>query len=614
MNSLYFNVYELGRRYVDPITKQLSYYMIDKLGVKDYFGESYFFHNSRTAVSVNNDEHGNMRMGDRRVDVDVDIHLNPDVGQIWNRTTTGNRLVYGTSPRWAHAYEKLWCDPTISACIIEHTVPYSVILNFTLTFKDYDRAQMCLDRLSMMSCNNLITQVQDITYTYPMDFDIITILYQIYQRRVSENKDLNFYQYVNKYMCTDLVLEANKYTLTQNKQPDTAPYFRKYQLRCVGRIRCDQDQSETEREGKAPNAYLVKFTYEFQAGRPQILQFGVPIVVEQTPMPNTIFKQKNKGWFPQITCAFQDLTFSEFITHTLDKEWSTSMCTYQTPVYDEWVIPGNEPLLQYKYHPLFIGVVVIDEGSNEGKINFLTDLAPYSLHPKIIEFLKMHSPTEIFQLCGLFNLSVFIDGVKLDPEYYTYNPMTLDFTFLADRKEHIYRVVLSEAMDIKLVKRKFFNLILKNRYFFPMTIFQNLNYLCQIGEYCVSSDGKLVTLLKELDGKGLLKNYLARLVKEGYASGYIFQFTQTIYQLADYLCNTQAKFNPNVTLENEIFQSSLFTVLMNILEADGIISPDQRPPEYLRLPKGWPYGPSAGGWYNFNTPLRIQDTTLMLEN
>ena len=179
MNSLYFNVYELGRRYVDPITKQLSYYMIDKLGVKDYFGKSYYFHNSRTAVSVNNDEQGNMRMGDRRVDVDIDIHLNPDVGQIWNRTTTGNRLVYGTSPRWSHAYEKLWCDPTISACIIEHTVPYSVILNFTLTFKDYDRAQMCLDRLSMMSCNNLITQVQDITYTYPMYFDIISILYQI---------------------------------------------------------------------------------------------------------------------------------------------------------------------------------------------------------------------------------------------------------------------------------------------------------------------------------------------------------------------------------------------------------------------------------------------------
>jgi hypothetical protein len=141
MIPLYFNVYEIGRRYVDPITKQIVYSVIDQLGVQDYFDKSYYIHNSRTAVSVNNDESGNMRMGDRRVDVEVDIHLNPDNGQLWQMATPGNRLVYGTAQRWQHAYEKIWCDPTICCCINEHTVPYSVILNFELTFKEYDKAQ-----------------------------------------------------------------------------------------------------------------------------------------------------------------------------------------------------------------------------------------------------------------------------------------------------------------------------------------------------------------------------------------------------------------------------------------------------------------------------------------
>ena len=130
----------------------------------------------------------------------------------------------------------------------------------------------------------------------------------------------------------------------------------------------------------------------------------------------------------------------------------------------------------------------------------------------------------------------------------------------------------------------------------------------------MSSDGSLVKLLKDLEKSGQLKKYLFRLVEGGYVSGMIFQFTQTMYQLADYLCNTQANFRPGQVLEKEIFSSSLFTILMNILEADGVITPSQRPQEYLRLPKGWPYGEGAGGWINFNTPLRIQDTTLLLQS
>ena len=72
--------------------------------------------------------------------------------------------------------------------------------------------------------------------------------------------------------------------------------------------------------------------------------------------------------------------------------------------------------------------------------------------------------------------------------------------------------------------------------------------------------------------------------------------------------------NPDKILESQRVGASLYTVLMKMLVADGIITQQQVPQQYLRLPKGWPYGPGAGGWYNFNTPLRIQDTTFILKN
>ena len=53
---------------------------------------------------------------------------------------------------------------------------------------------------------------------------------------------------------------------------------------------------------------------------------------------------------------------------------------------------------------------------------------------------------------------------------------------------------------------------------------------------------------------------------------------------------------------------------MDILIADGVITPSEKPKEYLRLPIGWPYGPGAGGWAHFNTPFRIQDTTFLIQN
>lgn len=621
MNSLFFNVYETALHYIDPIGDSLMYSIVRRLGMDDYFGKSYFYHSARTAVSVNNDESGNMRMGDRRVDVFAEYKLNPDTGQLFPTINPGNRLVYGTSTRWNYAYQKLWCDPEISVCLLEHTVPFTATLNFELLFKEFDRAQVCLDRVLAISSENLITQVRDITYAYPMDFNIIMVLYQIYKRRVSENQTLNFFQYVNKYVCADLVVEANKYTLTQNQSPETALYFKKYQLRCLGRIRCDQDVPDTGKQEEAPNEFVVRFTFEFQAGRPQFLQLSLPPIVEQTPLPPVLFETQNKGWWPKIPSIMQNKCFSEIITYTLDNQFSESWSTYRFPKYDQWDIPTQDIIIKYEYHPLVIAIAPIDREAKQGSVNLTTDLSPLGMHPKILEFIRAHTSDEIIGYDGLFNFSVFIDDVRLDPQYYNFDPPTLTFTFLGDRPQHIYRVVLSEATNIRNVNRKFFQLIVQNRYFFPMTIFKNLNYLCSIGEFCVTSgtspgatESQLVLLLKMLEGKGMLRKYLLRLIEDGYACGMIFQFTQNMYQLADYLTNTQARLNPNVTLQNQRYSSSLFTVLMNILIADGVISSHQKPQQYLRLPIGWPYGQDAGGWAHFNTPFRIQDTTFLINN
>ena len=613
MNNMFFNINEVGIRYMDPIIEQLTYSILRKLEVMDFFHDSVYIDDNRRAISQPEDTQGNTRIGDRRVDVEINSHLNPDSGQLWDMNTPYNTIGSGTCARWYQYYEKIWCDPEVSVALIEHTVPFTVDLNFTLRFKGYEEAQVCLDKVLSYAFRNIAQDTHDITYSYPLSRPLLSVLDAIYQNRKSENQKYSRFEYLQRYACAEFVQEVNKYDLVRNETIPSAIYIKKYQLRCIGKMTSDMEKPEVVLEDKLPHFYLVRFMYQFQAGRPRTLQLYLPPVIEQTPLPKILFQKESIGWFPKLQSAMQNLTYTEML-NSLDKEFSNSMSTYRFPEYDKWNMPADDILVKNDYHQLFIGIVLIDEGSTQGSVNFYEDLDTLTLHPKILEIMSQHTQQEMLGLGGLFNISVFIDSVKLDPSLVQFNPQTLTVTFLADRPTYIYRVVLSEAMNIKWVSRKFFDIIIENRYFFPMTIFKNLNYLCQVGEYCVTPEPRCVTLFKNLQKRGLLSQYLLRLIGGGYASGLLLQFTQTMHQLVDYLSNTQAKFNVNETLESQRISSSLYTVMMDMLVADGIITEDLVPQQYLRLPKGWPYGPGAGGWENFNTPLRIQDTTFLLNN
>ena len=537
MNNMFFNINEVGLRYLDPVIEQIVFSLIGKLQIKDFFENSIFIDDNRRAISQNTDTQGNMRIGDRRIDVEVNSHLNPDSGQLWEMNTPYNTIGSGTCARWYKYYEKIWCDPEVSVALIEHTVPFTIDLNFTLRLKGYEEAQVCLDKVLSYAFRNIAQETHDITYTYPLSRHLLNVFDAIYKNRKSENKKYTKSEYIQRYACANFVEEVNKYDLVENKTIHSTLYVKKYQLRCIGKLTCDMEKPEVILEDKLPHFYLVRFLYQFQAGRPRTLQLYLPPVIEQTPLPKIFFQKESTGWFPKITAAMQNLTYSEMI-NSLDKEFSNSMSTYRFPEYDNWNVPGDDILVKNDYHQLFIGIVLIDDGSTEGSVNFYEDLDTLTLHPKILEFMSQHTEQEMLGIGGLFNISVFIDDVKLDPSLVTFDPQTLTVKFLADRPQYIYRVVLSEAMNIKWVSRKFFQLIIENRYFFPMTIFKNLNYLCQVGAYCVTAEPHFVTLLKNLQRRCVLRDYLVRLIADGYASGQIFQFTQTMHQLADYLTNT----------------------------------------------------------------------------
>ena len=606
MGDIFYTVREVSTRFIDPITKQLAYSLIKRFGLTDYFDNALYIFNGRTNVSKSDDKQDNMRVGNNRIDIDVETHLNPSV-QMWDRLVDFNSPSYGTSKMWTDRYEKIWADDAVGVNLTEYTVPFGLTLNVRMTFKSFDAAQMALDRITTQTQGDVVNQVHDIVYTYPIDLSLIGILGRVYNARASLNSQLTFYQYVQKFMRAQMNVEVNRYDVGA-ANPATEYVIKKYQLNCLAMLQCDNEVPEAIQQDDVADAWVVSFTYKFQSGRPQNLKLTIPPIVEQTLMPNVLFAKNDISWYDKIAGAFQNKTFREAFLQFRDIRSETRV-VLRLPKYDDFNPPSGGILDRYGYNTLFIGIVPADS-SGTASASF-TNMGGITLHPIVLEILGMHTQDDLFGMSGLFNITVYVNDIPLDSSIVSFDTDTLTLTFTADRPQGIYRVVLSEAGLIRTLNPKWLDVILKYRYFFPMTVFRNLDYLSKMGRYTVTSDNSLINLIMRLNASDKLGYYIDKMISLGYATGEAYEYTQTATQFSDYITSTRARVDENNATPQQYYGSDLFTVLMDLLQADGIITAQTRPTEYVATPKGWPYGAGRGGWLSFNVPLRVQYTKLI---
>lgn len=605
MSDLYFTVREIGPRFIDPITQQLIQSVMYQLGLWDYFRYGVYIDNQRMAVSADDDGEGNMRMGNNRLDVGVETHYNPN-DQMWYQPMSYNLPAYGTSKTWRKNKETIFADPAVGVSVQEFTAPFGLTMNFKLTFKSYDSAQVALDRIMTFAHGDVVNQTHDIEYTYPVDLSFMAVLNQVWRARASLNKKYSFYQYTNMMARAKFGFEVNRYDIGQPK-PRSEYVVKKRQIGCLALMQCDQDSPTPVMQDSVPDAYTIEFTYKFQSGRPQTLQVEIPILVEQTPLPAVLFNKPTQTWCDTIVGSMQNSTFDKVIRSFSDFR-NGDLFLLRFPEYDTFTPPRGTMLDVNKFNPLLIGVTPVDV--TEPNVVDLNELYDVELAAPVKDLLSQHTAEDLFGYGGVFNLSVYSNNIQLDPSMMDFDPTTLRLTFKATRPLNTYRMVLSEAMTVRTLDPKWLDVILKYRYFFPMTIFRSLKFLTDMGYYTVQSDNKLINLIDRLTQYGRLDEVLKDMVNAKKTTGQIFQFTQTSTQLADYMSNTQAQLNPAVDTKDDRLAYTVFDVFCDTCIAKGFITADQRPPKYLLTPKGYPHGAQQGGFYAFNAPLRIINTTI----
>jgi hypothetical protein len=286
------------------------------------------------------------------------------------------------------------------------------------------------------------------------------------------------------------------------------------------------------------------------------------------------------------------------------------------PDYDDWLYVDRLHHV-FQYRPFFVAHFTLDGATTTID---LKDLGNIALHP-VVKAIMKEMGNSLFDFGGLLNISVFADELKLGKELLSIDD-NLMLSVSSNRKDKVYHLVLSETTNLTQMNADWDYLLIKYRYFFPMTIERNIESLVSKGFFQIGYDDALLSFIARLNAQGKLKALLGTMVALGEDTNEIYSYTQNVTQLADYMALTQSK-RTDYTLPvgtDPITQSiltyyqtkaspesrSLLVAFIEMCLKLELITLDEVPNQYLDPNRTiYPYYSGQGGYYGFNTPTRI---------
>lgn len=593
MPDLFFPITEPAPNILDPLESQIVNTVLRRLGVLDYFGTSIYINTNRSASSLTDDGQGNINLQRNRCDATVVEIFNP-ANVTWDRATNANQTAYGSSPMYRKNYTPIFSDPVAKVMILEHTMPAALNFTFKLRFLSHDAAAAAFSALLGQQHGTVVTIDHDIVYAYPVTLRMLMALSMIHKNRTSFSGDFN--SYLTEYSTVDWHREIRKLDLG-TLSTESQLTVQRQQLRCKALLEFNQDGPEVERSGGLARFYSFEFTYKVQFGRPNLLQLVLPCVVENKALPEALFPYKPLNIVDVLQNAIQQKSF-QLVSQELNNTMLASSIT-RLPRYDDFN-PPTWGMLQTAGYCSFVSAAFTLDIPGPTIIPFET-LDVYKLHPIVVDIIKLHTSNELLGYQGLFNLTIFADGVPLDIDLITVDTQTLSVSINATVLTKNYHLVLSEAGNLQWVLPKWYPVLLQYRFFFPMFIERNLNQLLSNNSVQVLADPSLIALIGKLMRRGLLDRFIQTMIDQHEATYHLYSYTYTATQFGNYISLTQAMHTKDKTLY-DLFVSACITA--------GYITSTSLPMRSLYTPAGYPSGPGQGGFNAFSLPLRIFNVTI----
>lgn len=612
MPRIYHRMEETGYHILNPICEQIVNGLLDKIDALKYMQNSVYILHSMSSYSSSNDRQGGINLTKDRCDVEARFILD---GQNvpWPDLSPYTTPAYGMRRDFNGNHRAIFEDTDAMVRLEEYTTPAAIDMDVTLTFQTFDATMRCFDMIKLLNVGTVCDANFDLSYGYPLTMSMNEMLYAVYQAR-QDYKGKDYIQYLRDYQKNPINFDIRKQQLTADRA-DTELMVRCQQLMCQGQLTFDQSEPQVIRKDNLPDKYILNFNYKVQFGRPTMVVGIVPVSVDNSFLPFKLFERDATCGNQYVGGKFQDPWMDPGILMNY-KNYVLTNQLIRFPEYDDWII--NDSLINtFKFKPFIIGCFTLDL---PGPTTIdLMNMSGVTFDPIAVDILKQEG-SAVFDFQSLFNVSVIADGIRIDSSLLSIDE-NLVVTINADEPRAHYYLVISETTDFTYLSSKWYDLLLKYRYFFPMSIMRNLDFLCQQKLFTVTTTNDLISLIEETVASGGMGQILYSMMQDGDTTGKIFQYVSNAAQFADYITNTPA-LNKNPTIPDpttpgneqantylttmvDANNRSLFNAFITKLLQQEVITVDDVPEEYYKTAQGYPYVKTQGDYNGIGTPLRV---------
>jgi len=614
MPTVYFHTESTGINILNTVTNQVVTGLLDELDLVRYFQNAVYILNEFTAYSQYNDGNGAITLVKNRCDVKVDYIM--DKSQVpWPVDSPYTTPAYGIRNNQKGNHTPILID-TDAGILIEHlTVACGISMDFILSFQTYDDACRTFDTIKTKYTGSLIQKPFDLSFSYPVSFGLLQLLTEVWKAK-SDYNGKTLLDYINDKKKTQISFDVRKSQLDK-PNADKQLMIRCQQLNCLAQLNMDQREPEGHMVDQLPDSFTVNFNLTVQFGRPNLIAVHTPVSVDNTVLPYGLFENCliNYTYNPNVAGVYQDLMCNEFMKRSYGNYNNAHQIT-RLPAYDDWFV-ADTYYARYNYRPVIVAHFTLDGPMTTFNIATLDDV---TLHPIVQDILKQ-TGSSVFDFGGLFHIGVFADDTRLGKNLLNIDE-NLNLSVTSNRNDKSYHLVVSETTNLQKTDTLWDNILVKYRYFFPMTIERNIQRLIKNKYFYIATENRTISLISKLFNNGQIKSVLSGMVTNNEITNEIYSYTQNPSQLADYMAYTQSQ---NITytlptgsdstsvLVREYYSTvasvsgrSLLVVFIEECLKRGFIDLTNVPDQYLK-PNDviYPYYQGTGGYYGFNTPLRV---------
>lgn len=588
MPTLDFHIKELDSHIVDPITTQLIGGILKDLNATHLnTPDTLYVTSDRRKSSTTSNAHGDANTTHSRCDVEVRTITNP-ASLKWDIMTLAHTTAHGTSKFHSEDSLPLFVDQVADVRLVEVHFPLTLSLSFSLKLKTIEEARLIEASLISKYYKESKYNTHDFSYAYPLDTYTLQALFHVYKMRSEFYNKVNFIDYIQNHSTSKVQFLVDK------TRAESQLTVKRVQINALGLLEHDQEAPEPLKEGQSTDRWELKFTYTVQFQYPNHLKMYVPVTVENELTDPALINADDSPYdFTYLEGLLQERSFNTILR---EMHAPINQPEIRLPFYDDWIIP-HSPAKSHSFRPLLVMCFTLDE--NITAIPF-KELGDINIHPVILDMMQEHGQ-DIFTTKGIFNIGVFSNDHVLDK---TLSHITPDLNVLVDvsDKKKRYHIVLSEATDLRYMDDKYIRLLMRYRWYFPLTIARNLQRLIDLGHYTLDRANTALMIIEQCMYSGNLDKHIRTLIHAGHVTHHIFQYTATAYQFCDYLMNTRSL----------ITGRYLFDEMVEIGLNAGCIKEGMIPRPYVRGPNGWPiHQPPGGSTNGINTPIRIFNANII---